>query len=678
MGNTIKRKLQVVLIGVGRFGKNYLRILKKFEKQKRLSIAGLIIKTKKSKKQLQKKEKCKVLKNLSNSLLRKTDAVFIVTPARFHAKYILRCAHFCHVLCEKPIGVSSKELDKIQKIHKAQTKEIMVGHIFRWHPITKYLKSLLGKKQIQVQRINGNFISPINTDHGEDPVLEHLHLFDIVDYIFQYQKYAIWAENRGRIRDVHWRVHSGPEGRFNFGWNKNKKERFVEIEGLHAGKNFTYKADFLKNKITIQKKKSHLSKTIYLKPKEENLKKEIRSFLKLCEGKDIEFPNSTVGIKIAKIALNTKRSTAKSPKVGIVGAGVFGLTCALALPSDIKITLLDENREVLKKASYANQYRHHAGFHYPRSEETIQEILESEDEFRGLYGDLIVSNFPSYYAIAKAGSKISPDAFLRVCNKFKMWYREAQCPKEYLNPNLVSLIIETKESVYDYKKMKLFFEQKLSQKTNITTALHSRVTNIRLLDSGQKQVTYMQNGKQIQNGFDYLINATYANVNQWCDWLRFQKRDLIYRVKELVNLNISPNSHKCAVTIMDGDFATLVPQGSSPTGYTLGDVPLSIHEEVNRRRYEARFRDWTKGRSTRWPEMQNRCLEWFPILKRATYVSSMFVTLPVEQRQMETDGRPTIVTDHGFGCWSVLSGKIMTSAKAAKVICEGICQTRTN
>ena len=104
----------------------------------------------------------------------------------------------------------------------------------------------------------------------------------------------------------------------------------------------------------------------------------------------------------------------------------------------------------------------------------------------------------------------------------------------------------------------------------------------------------------------------------------------------------------------------------------------ALHEKVSSQRYEAHFRDWTKGRGTRWIEMQRRCLPWFPILRRASYVSSMFVTLPVERGQMNTDGRPTLVTDHGYGCWSVLSGKIMTSVKAARQICEGILQGHRN
>jgi len=676
--NTINKPLKVLLIGVGRFGKNYLRILKDLEEKKILKLVGLVVKTRESTRRLRREGNHLVEDQLPLSMLKKTDAVFIVTPSDSHHKYIKKCLPFCHVFVEKPIGVNSQELKKIQKEYKNQKNKLMVGHIFRWHPVIKFIKAFLQKNPVHVKSIGGEFISPANTDQGQDPVLEHLHLFDIMDELFDFKDYKIWASEKKRIRDVHWKEAGGIEGKFSFGWKKNTKKRNLKLVGHRRGQEITLEADLLQQKVVIHTKRNNRSKTVHFSRKEELLKTEIRCFLALCRGENPRYPNCSVGLKITELAIRTKFAAAKLPNVGIIGGGVFGTTCALSLPSDIRITLFDENREILMGASFANQYRHHAGFHYPRSVATIREILESEQEFKKVYGDLIVSDFPSYYAIAKEGSKVSADAFLEVCDKYGIWYQEAKCPEEFLNAGLVSLTVKTKEAVYDYIKMQKIIKERLSQKKNIQPALSSRVTNIRLLDNGGKLVTYVQNGRQKTQLFDYLINATYSKTNQWCKWLDFHKRDLFYHVKELVVLNISPNPQRCAVTIMDGDYATLVPQGSSKTRYTFGDVPLSIHEKVSSQRYEAHFRDWTKGRGTRWAEMQRRCLPWFPILRRASYVSSMFVTLPVERGQMNTDGRPTLVTDHGYGCWSVLSGKIMTSVKAARQICEGILQVHRN
>ena len=70
--------------------------------------------------------------------------------------------------------------------------------------------------------------------------------------------------------------------------------------------------------------------------------------------------------------------------------------------------------------------------------------------------------------------------------------------------------------------------------------------------------------------------------------------------------------------------------------------------------------------------MKERCMPWFPFLEKAEYVRSVFVTLPVEKKSLVSDARPTEVTDHGFGCFSVLSGKIITAVSAAKQIVDSI------
>ena len=61
------------------------------------------------------------------------------------------------------------------------------------------------------------------------------------------------------------------------------------------------------------------------------------------------------------------------PRVAIIGGGIFGATCALILGERFSVTLFERHSDLLMEATRANQYRHHAGYHYPRSLETIKE-----------------------------------------------------------------------------------------------------------------------------------------------------------------------------------------------------------------------------------------------------------------------------------------------------------------
>jgi len=65
-------------------------------------------------------------------------------------------------------------------------------------------------------------------------------------------------------------------------------------------------------------------------------------------------------------------------------------------------------------------------------------------------------------------------------------------------------------------------------------------------------------------------------------------------------------------------------------------------------------------------------LRYLPILKNANYVESRIGIRTVAAYSEDFDGRPTVVTPHGFGCWSVLGGKIITAVTNAREIADAI------
>src|SRR6185295_4122798 len=63
---------------------------------------------------------------------------------------------------------------------------------------------------------------------------------------------------------------------------------------------------------------------------------------------------------------------------------------------------------------------------------------------------------------------------------------------------------------------------------------------------------------------------------------------------------------------------------------------------------------------------------FFPILAQARVVESRVVRRGVQADQEETDARPTELIAHGFGCWSVLSGKICSSVWMGEHIARAV------
>src|SRR3989344_6017868 len=102
-------KLRVLLIGVGRFGKVHLRVLQQLHRQGKLELVGAVVKSQKTKRDIETAYHIPVSTTLSVSLLRQTDAVDIVTPIATHFSLIKKCLPHTHVFVEKPLAENSRQ-----------------------------------------------------------------------------------------------------------------------------------------------------------------------------------------------------------------------------------------------------------------------------------------------------------------------------------------------------------------------------------------------------------------------------------------------------------------------------------------------------------------------------------------------------------------------------------------
>ena len=81
--------------------------------------------------------------------------------------------------------------------------------------------------------------------------------------------------------------------------------------------------------------------------------------------------------------------------------------------------------------------------------------------------------------------------------------------------------------------------------------------------------------------------------------------------------------------------------------------------------------DWQERCSNR-SNLLRHATRYLPVLAQASEVGSWWVTRAVGAFARDFDARPTVVTSHGFGCWSVLGGKIITCVSNAREIVRSI------
>ena len=94
--------------------------------------------------------------------------------------------------------------------------------------------------------------------------------------------------------------------------------------------------------------------------------------------------------------------------IAVAGAGIYGATIATRLAEEGHTVDLFDPLGILRAASSINQHRVHAGYHYPRSHETIDEILQARSEFHRNFQPAIVANSANFYAIPHQGSRTPP------------------------------------------------------------------------------------------------------------------------------------------------------------------------------------------------------------------------------------------------------------------------------
>jgi predicted dehydrogenase len=97
---------------------------------------------------------------------REIDAIYIPLPNHLHVEWAIKGLEAGkHVLCEKPIGLSSSEAEKLLQIsEKYPQLKVMEAFMYRFHPQWIYAKDLLDNNRIGELKTIQSFFSYYNAD----------------------------------------------------------------------------------------------------------------------------------------------------------------------------------------------------------------------------------------------------------------------------------------------------------------------------------------------------------------------------------------------------------------------------------------------------------------------------------------------------------------------------------
>jgi hypothetical protein len=346
----------------------------------------------------------------------------------------------------------------------------------------------------------------------------------------------------------------------------------------------------------------------------------------------------------------------KSPKkvgatIAVAGAGIYGATAAIRLAErGHRVTLFDP-LGILRAASAINQYRVHAGYHYPRSAETIEETLAARREFIEVFAPAIVRNSRHYYAIPREGSRTSPEEYERVMAAHGLSLRA--CQPEWMNFDYIARCYEVEENLYDPEVLRSLIEARLTE------------ANVKF-----ERQTFTW---EMRDGYDYVIWATYG-LGASREIFHMAK----YQVAEKILIELPGELQHVALVIVDGPFTAFDPYGASElslfgsaknTNHWTTSDPTAEIPEIYRARLNGE--EFCREQDSRFAAMREDCALAVPAAKDAKYRGSRF-TVRVVEDDPAGDRRILRVREGQPGEIHIFSGKVVSAVKAARLVCEKI------
>ena len=181
------------------------------------------------------------------------NATIITTKHNSHAKLVVESLSMDkHVFVEKPLAISSVELQKIKKSYEKSKGSLMVGFNRRFSPLTIISKELIGLKETPI-----NVIATMNAGYipkdswvqdlkvgGGRIIGEACHYIDLISFLTSSKVKAVTMSGLGQNPSYNsdnaiiiLKYENGSQGVINYFANGNKSYPKERIEIFDSGKN---------------------------------------------------------------------------------------------------------------------------------------------------------------------------------------------------------------------------------------------------------------------------------------------------------------------------------------------------------------------------------------------------------------------------------------------------------
>ncbi len=368
----------------------------------------------------------------------------------------------------------------------------------------------------------------------------------------------------------------------------------------------------------------------------------------------------------------------------IIGGGIFGCYAALYLAGKgAKVLLVEKEREMFKKASIVNQARLHSGYHYPRSVATALMSDDNKARFTEEHRPFILFDFEKYYAIDRYGSLTDAAQFERFSE-----FIGIRCDKveghPLFNYDRLEALYLTTEYTFDPVLIGEFYKKKVASEKAIEQRSFTKIIKAEMVGSTwQVELQDLENEAVEPIEAKSVINATYAQSNSLNRLFGLRDIDLMHEISEMA-FTTSPQLKNIGLTVMDGQFGSLMPYGLSgmlslsSVAYTHHKVSYDNLPHFDCQQQNPKCRpDFTEDCNgcpaqppSNYRKMLGQIRQYFSERVEIDYHYSLFTIKSKLKANSIDDGRPTEISclhrNPDFFC--IFAGKINSIYEIEKVV----------
>jgi glycine/D-amino acid oxidase-like deaminating enzyme len=330
----------------------------------------------------------------------------------------------------------------------------------------------------------------------------------------------------------------------------------------------------------------------------------------------------------------------------IIGGGTYGCFAALKLAElhgGGSVVIIEQEADIMLRASYNNQARVHNGYHYPRSLLTALRSRINAPRFLAEFKDTIFARSEQYYAVSRRQSNVTASQFALFCRRIGADLRPAPAEvKKLFNDEFIEAVFGVAEHAFDADRLRECLRERIAA-AGVKVLTRTEATRIRPGATLVVETQDLRSGELRTLRGRYLYNCTYSRLNRILSQSGLQTIRLQHEATEIALVELPERLRNISITVMCGPFFSIMP--FPPLGLsTLSHVSYTPHYEWTDDPEEGGYNPHspTFPLRTHFDRMRRDAARYVPALRECSYVRSLWEIKTILPQSGVNDSRPIL------------------------------------